>query len=86
MKKQHLNEYVVLTLTEDLANNAEPRVTVEKVSDVAGNTITKFTSESSNKIKAAVTVVPFAALLAKDEEQAISFTAGRGSVRGEPWQ
>lgn len=75
MKKQHLNEYVVLTLTEDLTKNARPSVTVTGVSDVAGNAIDTTTRTSDNKIKPAVTVVPFAALIAKDGEQAISFTS-----------
>ena len=73
--EKHLNEFVVLTLTEDLANDARPSVTVSGVSDVAGNMIEKFTSESDNKIKAKVTVVPFSALVAEKGEQAISFTA-----------
>ena len=72
---KNLNKYVVLTLTEDLANNARPSVTVEGVNDVAGNTIQKATRTSDNKIKAVITVVPFAALIAEDGEQAISFTS-----------
>ena len=73
---QNLNKYVVLTLTEDLAKNARPSVTVTGVSDVAGNSIEGTTTRTSdNKINAAITVVPFSALLAKDGEQAISFTS-----------
>ncbi len=75
MENQNLNKYVVLTLTEDLANNARPSVTVTGVNDVAGNTIQKVTRTSDNKIAAKLTVVPFSALIAKDGEQAISFTA-----------
>ncbi len=71
---QNLNEYVVLTLTEDLANNARPSVSVSDVSDVAGNSIDDTTRTSENKIKTEITVVPFAALIAEDGEQAISFT------------
>ena len=72
---QNLNEFVVITLTEDLANNARPSVTVEKVSDVAGNAIQKTTRTSDNKIKAKLTVVPFTALIAEDGQQAINFTS-----------
>ncbi len=72
---KHLNEFVVLTLTEDLSNDARPSVTVSGVADVAGNMIDKFTSESDNKIKAKVTVTPFSALVAEKGEQAISFTS-----------
>ena len=71
---QNLNEYVVLTLTEDLANNARPSVSVSDVSDVAGNSIDDTSRTSENKIKTEITVVPFAALIAEDGEQAISFT------------
>ena len=72
---QNLNKYVVITLTEDLANNARPSVTIEKVSDVAGNAIQKATRTSDNKIKAKLTVVPFTALIAEDGQQAINFTS-----------
>ncbi len=72
---KNLNRFVVLTLTEDLANNARPSVTVTGVDDVAGNTIQKVTRTSDNKIAAKLTVVPFSALIAKDKELAISFTA-----------
>ena len=72
---QNLNEYVVITLTEDLANNARPSVTVTGVSDVAGNAIETATRTSDNKIKAAITVVPFSALIAEDGQQAITFTS-----------
>ena len=73
---QNLNKYVVLTLTEDLTKNARPSVTVTGVSDVAGNSIEGTTTRTSdNKINAAITVVPFSALLAKDGEQVISFTS-----------
>ena len=34
---QNLNEYIHITLTEDLAKNASPNVTVSGVTDVAGN-------------------------------------------------
>ena len=74
-EKQHLNKFVVLTLTEDLANNARPSLTVTGVSDVAGNAIQTATRTSDNYIKAAITVVPFSALIAEDGEQAISFTS-----------
>ncbi len=74
-KPQNLNKYVVLTLTEDLDKNARPSVTVETVSDVAGNVIQKATRTSDNKIKAALTVVPFAALVGDKGEQSISFTS-----------
>jgi hypothetical protein len=72
---KNLNKFVVLTLTEDLANNARPSVTVSSVSDVAGNAIQTATRTSDNKIAAAITVVPFSALIAKDGEQAISLTS-----------
>lgn len=72
---KNLNKFVVLTLTEDLANDARPSVTVTGVNDVAGNTIEQATRTSNNKIKAVVTVVPFSALIAEDGEQAISFTS-----------
>ncbi len=72
--EKNLNEYVVLTLTEDLANNARPSVTVSGVSDVAGNSLDTVTLTSDNKIKSAITVVPFAALIAEDGQQAITFT------------
>ena len=72
---QNLNKFVVLTLTEDLANSARPSVTVTGVSDVAGNAIETATRTSENKIKAAITVVPFSALIAEDGEQAITFTS-----------
>ena len=73
--EKNLNKFVVLTLTEDLANSARPSVTVTGVSDVAGNAIETATRTSENKIKAAITVVPFAALIAEDGEQAITFTS-----------
>ena len=72
---KNLNRYVVITLTEDLANNARPSVTVSGVSDVAGNAIQTATRTSDNNIKAKLTVVPFAALIAEDGQQAISFTS-----------
>ena len=72
---KNLNEYVVLTLTEDLSKNARPSVSVSGVTDVAGNAIQATTRTSDNVISAAITVVPFSALLAKDGEQAISFTS-----------
>ena len=72
---QHLNEYVLLTLTEDLTKNARPSVTVTGVSDTAGNSIETTTRTSDNKIKAAVTVVPFSALIAEKGEQSITFTS-----------
>ena len=72
---KNLNKFVVLTLTEDLANNARPSVTVTGVNDVAGNTIEQATRTSDNEIKAVITVVPFTALIAEDGEQAISFTS-----------
>ena len=93
---KNLNKYVVLTLTEDLANNARPSVTVDGVSDVAGNAIQKATRTSDNNIKAKLTVVPFSALIAEDGEQSISFTSDealrsksganstKGSVNGDP--
>ena len=72
---KNLNEYVVITLTEDLAKSARPSVSVSGVTDVAGNAIETATRTSDNKITAAITVVPFTALIAKDGEQAISFTS-----------
>ena len=72
---KNLNKFVVITLTEDLANNARPSVTVEKVSDVAGNAIQKATRTSDNEISAKLTVVPFSALIAEDGQQAINFTS-----------
>ena len=74
---KNLNRFVVLTLTEDLAKNARPSVTVadEGVSDVAGNAIEKATRTSNNVIKAALSVAPFGALVGDEGEQAISFTA-----------
>ena len=73
--EKNRNEYVVLTLTEDLAKNARPSVAVSGVTDVAGNAIEAVTRTSENKIAAAITVVPFWALIAEDGEQAISFTS-----------
>jgi hypothetical protein len=72
---QHLNEYVLLTLTEDLAKNARPSVTVTGVSDVAGNAIETTTRTSDNKIKASINVVSFSALVAEKGEQAITFSS-----------
>ena len=72
---KNLNKYVALTLTEDLAKNARPSVTVTGVNDVAGNAVDTTTRTSNNVIKAALTVVPFSALIAEDGQQAISFTS-----------
>ena len=74
-ENQHLNEYVVLTLTEDLTKNARPSVTITGVSDTAGNAIDTSTRTSDNKIKATLTVVPFSALIAEKGEQSITFTS-----------
>ena len=74
-KNQNLNEYIHITLTEDLAKNASPNVTISGVTDVAGNDSESQIVRADNKIAPVVTVVPFAALVGKDGEQAVSFTA-----------
>ena len=73
--EQHNNEYLLVTLNEDLAKNASPSVTVSGVSDVAGNASDKLTRTAKNAIAPTLAVTPFAALLAKDGEQSLSFTS-----------
>ena len=71
---QNKNEYVHITLTEDLAKNASPNVTISGVADVAGNDSESQLVRADNKIAPVVTVTPFAALVGKDGEQVVSFT------------
>ena len=71
---QNKNEYVHITLTEDLAKNASPNVTISGVTDVAGNDSESQIVRADNKIAPVVTVTPFAALVGKDDEQVVSFT------------
>ena len=71
---QNKNEYVHITLTEDLAKNASPNVTITGVADIAGNDTESQMIRADNKIAPVVTVIPFAALVGKDGEQAVSFT------------
>ncbi len=75
--KSESNEYILVTLTEDLAKGAKPSVSVGSVSDVAGNSLAatdKITRTAKNVIAPKVTVTPFASLLGEKGEQAISFT------------
>ena len=75
-ENQHLNEYVLLTLTEDLTKNARPSVSVSGVSRTWPVTaINTTTRTSDNTIKATLTVVSFSALVAEKGEQAIGFTS-----------
>ena len=82
MAKQDKNEYVALTLSEDLDQNSRPNVgIVGSIADEAGNTVSgtaskpKLAQKAQNKLKPGVTVEAFTALLGDDGEQAISFTA-----------
>ena len=76
----HNNEYVVITLNEDLAQAASPSITIaaDAVSDVAGNKSSKLTRTAKNVIAPTVTVTPFSTLLGEKGEQGISFTSDEG--------
>ena len=77
LDNQNRNEYVALTLSPDLAPNSRPDVGLAgSVEDEAGNIQSSTTkTKATNKIKPSVTVTSFTALLAKGEEQEISFSA-----------
>ena len=78
------NEYVVITLNEDLAQAASPSITLaaDAVSDVAGNKSAKATRTAKNVIAPTVTVTPFSKLLGEKGEQGISFTSDEGLRSG----